>query len=141
MDRNELDLETTILSITTPSIPSWVVYASEEEGGPDENPADLIWTEPVTLWALVEVHLDPEDAETNRFLNKDVPKPRRKVVGMICDQSGPTLVDETEGLFLGYSAKQDIDTKEWARDAQLARKRWARMCGHGPRVASKAETA
>src|SRR5579863_9533018 len=108
MDWNERDLETAILSITTPSVPMWVVYTSEEEGGPDD-----IWTEPVILWALVEKHLNEEEVDTNRLLDKEVPRPRRKVVAMISDESGPVLVDDTEFLYLGYSAMQEINRNDW----------------------------
>jgi len=129
VDWNDSDLETTILSITTPLIPSWVVYASEEEGEPGDDPADLIWTEPVILWALVEVQLSAEEADSNRFLGEEVPAPRRKVVGMIGDENGPTLAGEAGFIFVGYSTKEEIDRAEWGSRARSVRRKWARMCG------------
>lgn len=127
MDWDKPNLETVILSIAAASVPRWVVFASEEESGPDD-----IWTEPVILWALVEVRLNQEEADTNRLLDKEVPKPRRKVMGMISDESGPNLAEDTEFLYVGYSAKQEIDRNEWEDRARSARKKWARMWAGDP---------
>jgi hypothetical protein len=113
--------ETTVLSLVPPTVPTWAVFTADE--GDDTE----IWKMPIHLWAHVRTALSAEENGTREFLGKDVPKPRLGIVGMVLDEGGPTVVTETDGLFLGYTDSADAESDEdWRGRVPAARRQFAR---------------
>ena len=115
MAMSDWDLETKVLSITAPSVPTWAVFAPEEHGGE-------IWTERVHLWAHFRTAIPPGRPTEEEFLQREVPPARERIEAFVLCEGNLALVTETGWLFLGYTDADSIDPEVWRERISPARR-------------------
>jgi hypothetical protein len=118
---SDWDLETKVLSITAPTVPTWAVFAPEEGDGQE------IWTEQVHLWAHLRIALPPGRAAEEEFLDREVPRPREKLEAYVLCEGDLALVTETGWLFLGYTNTENPDPEDWRGQIPHAHRRLERQ--------------
>jgi hypothetical protein len=120
------DMETKVVAVTAPTTEVWAVFTSDE-GEPE------IWTQRVHLWAQTRTALPPDLEAEEEFLDRDVPRPRDEIVGMVImpDGDGDLIsVKETgDWLFMGYSENQNPSLEGWRSSIESARRRFKREMG------------